>query len=181
MTDWMGSTATWQLLANVSQAIGLPIAAVLLYLTWRSLRRTALVEEAQLWVESRRLLTEYHDVHTALAPGGGWHKSSGFPASAADLRRLEAYMGILEHCKIMIDSKLLSWPTFVAVYKYRLSNLASNPYICQAKLIKAAKDWAHLNELLRACDIPVMGASLPSEQWPKKSLADAVREAESPR
>jgi hypothetical protein len=166
-------------LADIATVIGLPIAVIVLFLTWRNVRGTERIAEAQLWLDFRRQLAEYHDVHTALAPGGGWHEDSGYPATQADLRRLEAYMGLLEHCKIMLDNGLLARSTFRSVYQYRLINLAANPFICEEKLAIPG-GWPHLISLLKEAGIPFKGnePELPDDEWPRMSLHDAFEQAQ---
>jgi hypothetical protein len=74
--------------------------------------------------------------------------SSG-PLSPEEWAKVEAYMGLFEHCKGMLDQRLLDWKTFETIYGYRVGNLLANPVIVRAKLIRKSESWRAFIELAR--------------------------------
>lgn len=162
-----------QSIANFAQAVGLPVAILLLLLAYLNLRHAKKVAEAGLWLELRAHLFRFHDIHCALTPEGVWRGCTGCPAKVADWRRLEAYMGLFEHCAIMLRKGIVDRKTFESVYEYKLKNILANPYIVQAKLICAASGWEDFNWLVEwAGLLPLRGTKQPVAEWPKKHLPD---------
>jgi flagellar biosynthesis/type III secretory pathway M-ring protein FliF/YscJ len=68
------------------------------------------VTQAAFWLELRKMFAEHNDVHFNLRPGGSWYQSDTSPSSS-DLPKVEAYMGLFEHCQRMIDDGLLDLAT----------------------------------------------------------------------
>ena len=133
-------------LKDLVQIFGITIAAVSLLITAYNTLRTKRVTTAEFWLDLRDRFAKFDDIHEALRPSGVWGREpeegeQGCPSSIREWRRLEAYMGLMEHCSIMLKQRLIDWRTFKAIYSYRIRNIAANPYIVQAKLIDMAEYW----------------------------------------
>ena len=105
-------------------------------------------QRARFWLELRELFAEHDDVHRMLRYGT-WPQSLADSASTAhnvlsmdsdssDDREeptleqwadLEAYMGLFEQCKAMLDDDLIDLPTFSSIYGYRVGDILANKTI----------------------------------------------------
>ena len=74
---------------------------------------------------------------------------------------VEAYMGLFEHCEIMLEQGLIDDRTFREIYLYRLRNIVANDIIRQQKLIDRASGWPRFLALLKRVnvDLPKEAAS----------------------
>jgi len=81
---------------------------------------------------------------------------------------VEDYMGLFEHCKILLDKKMLDWDTFMKIFAYRIGNILNNRFIVKEKLVTRAGGWKDFIALLGElrCRDP--------EQWEKR--IERVRE-----
>jgi hypothetical protein len=72
--------------------------------------------------------------------------------TAIELPKVEAYMGLFEHCKAMLDNGLIDWETFKSIYNYRISNILNNEAIVSAKFKNPVvrKGWKDFIELAEA-------------------------------
>ena len=61
---------------------------------------------------------------------------------------VEDYMGLFEHCKIMLDKEMLDWNTFMKIFAYRVGNLLNNRFIVKAKLVEKAAWWVDFIALI---------------------------------
>ncbi|MFQ5709616.1 MAG: hypothetical protein ACE5HO_19340, partial [bacterium] len=106
------------------------------------MRRRASVERASFWLELRKMFGEYETVHLKLR-NGKWPENP----SAQQWAELEAYMGLFEHCKAMLNDELLDSETFKNIYGYRVRNLLAYPNIRQ-KLERNRPSWKLLWALI---------------------------------
>jgi hypothetical protein len=102
------------------------------------------INEARFWLELRKMFGDFADVHLKLR-GGDWPG----PDSAEEWTRVEAYMGLFEHCSRMLQDKLIGIDTFKRLYGYRIGNILANRRIVEKKLIDHGKDWQDFIELVR--------------------------------
>lgn len=80
-----------------------------------------------------------HDVvHRRLRPRGVWTDGSG-PATPEEWAEVEPYMGLFEHCEVMLQQRLIDEKTFRETYAYRLNNLVANDTIRTEKLVRRAR------------------------------------------
>ncbi|MCA1630662.1 MAG: hypothetical protein LC774_10045 [Acidobacteria bacterium] len=163
------------LLKDIAEIIGIAVAIVTLVLSLISIMRARKIERAKFWLDLRDRLTKFHDIHVALCPDGEWDGDKGSPATNREWRQLDAYMGLIEHCSLMIDDWLLDWETFVAIYSYRIGNVARNPYISQEKLINRADRWKTFLELIKRLDIKFHGTDKWFEDYPKRPLSPPIQ------
>lgn len=109
-------------------------------------------QRAQFWLELRKMFAEHDDVHRMLRYGTWPHSLADSASTASSLfstdidssndreeptleqwADLEAYMGLFEHCKAMLDDDLIDFPTFSSIYGYRVGNILANETIEKAK------------------------------------------------
>ncbi len=62
---------------------------------------------------------------------------------------IEDYMGLFEHCMILLDKKMLDWDTFIKIFAYRCTNIIHNRHIVEVKLVEMAHGWTDFITLLR--------------------------------
>ena len=130
---------------DVATFVGVAIAA------W-SLLITARTNRAKFWLELRTSFAKHDDVHRALRPGGKWADSKG-PTTIDEYAQIEAYMGLLEHCEIMLSQRLVDEATFREIYQYRLKNLVANKWVREEKLCRCADGWARFIALLERMQV----------------------------
>lgn len=142
--------------AGVSLATlaGVFIAALALIVSARQASKSASSARASLWLELRRMFMDYHHtVHLNLRPLGAWSDPRWQPTSAEDMASIETYMGLFEHCEDLLAQHMLDWPTFEAVYFYRVRNLLANDWVRVEKLAKYRESWNRFHRLLRRGNI----------------------------
>jgi hypothetical protein len=112
-------------------------------------RQNNLIARAQFWLELEKMFSAHDEVHLNLRPGGPWAGGSGAPTSAREWAKLEDYMGLFEHCEIMLEAGLIDIRTFKELFVYRLSNIVANKEIVRAKLLGVeGESWARFKSLL---------------------------------
>jgi hypothetical protein len=103
------------------------------------------------------MMAVHDDVHIKLRPGGEWTNSGEGPRkwmsfegprTVEEWASVESYMGLFEHCELMLHKELIDVETFTTVYRYRLNNILGNDRIVYAKLIEAERGWPHFIKLL---------------------------------
>lgn len=132
----------WADIASISAAI---IAIGALVYTATQVHLSTKVNRAQFWLELRKMFAEHREVHLKLR-NQEWSKNL---PNDEDLAKLEAYMGLFEHCEIMLKEGLLDWTTFKAIYGYRVNNLLDDLLIVREKLIDRRSGWGVFIELLQ--------------------------------
>jgi hypothetical protein len=155
---------------DLAEVVGALIAVASLVVAAYSLTQSRKTERARFWLELRDRFSSFQDIHTALCPRGEWDGSKGFPSTPAELRRLEAYMGLFEHCSAMLKEGLIDWETFDSIYSYRIGNIARNPYVVQAKLIEHAKNWKDFIWIINRMHLQLRGTDEPFDSWPFRPL-----------
>ena len=123
--------------ANVATITGAAIAVGVLSYTAIQVHRNTKVNRATFWLDVRRLFSEHRDTHLKLR-NLEWAKA---PPTEDDWAKLEAYMGLFEHCQMMLEGGLLDWKTFKVIYGYRIQNILDEPIIVREKLIDRRKGW----------------------------------------
>jgi hypothetical protein len=132
---------------SIGKVVAVVIGLFSLSVTAYQTRINTRVNQAKFWLELRRMFSEHSDVHLKL-PGGAWSASNVGPSSREDWAKLEAYMGLFEHCNRMLDQKLIDWKTFERIYAYRLRHILHNNVIVRAKLIDHRDEWLEFVELV---------------------------------
>lgn len=82
-------------------------------------------------------------------------KQQRWPKSVADWEKVEDYMGVFEHCKIMLRKRLVDGETLGLIFSYRLHNIVANRIIADAKLLREGKSWQAFIGLLNRLKIQI--------------------------
>jgi len=139
------------LIKDLATIIGVLVGAISLIFTALNTRRTALTNRAKFWLDLRSSFEKHSEIHRKLHPRGDWEHSHA--PTAEEQLQLEAYMGLFEHCEIMLDQRLIDKKTFREVYRYRLVNLVANDWVRIEKLCKIPDGWKRLIALLKRMDV----------------------------
>ena len=127
--------------------IAVVIAAGSLAFTALNTDLTRRTGRARFWLDLRDQFEKHGTVHRRLRPGGDWAGARGGPSNAEEWAQVEAYMGLFEHCEIMLDQKLIDERTFKEIYRYRLSNIVANDTIRREKLCERPQGWKRFLDL----------------------------------
>jgi len=101
------------------------------------------------------MFSQHDEIHLKLRPKGDWSKENTGPENANDWVKVEDYMGLFEHCEIMLEKKLIDWKTFKAIFSYRLHNIVANKSIVKEKLINEKAYWQHFIKLCNRLGVQV--------------------------
>lgn len=148
----------WSNIASIAAAI---IAIGALVYTAIQVHVSTKVNRAQFWLELRKMFAEHREVHLKLR-NLEWSKN---PPNDDELAKLEAYMGLFEHCERMLQEGLLDWKTFKAIYGYRVRNLLADLFIVREKLIDRRSGWSVFIQLLQRMDKDIEKRRYLSGYW----------------
>jgi len=138
---------------DLATLVGVLIGAISLAFGAFSLVLTTKTNRAKFWLELRGAFAKHDDVHRKLRPGGEWSESRG-PSNTDEYHQTEAYMGLFEHCEIMLSQDLIDEPTFREIYRYRLVNLVDNQWVRDEKLRLRPDGWKNFIALLKRMGVP---------------------------
>jgi hypothetical protein len=99
------------------------------------------------------MFSQHDAVHLKLRPGGEWTVFGSGPTTGEEWAKVEDYMGLFEHCELMLRGKLIDRKTFEAIFSYRLHNLLANRRIVDAKLHNEGESWTLFLSLLKRLKI----------------------------
>lgn len=134
--------------ASLSTIFGVIVGVLALVYSAIQLRISSRVSQAQFWLDLREMFADKHqEIHLHLRNGLWSNDDASFP-SEEDWARLEAYMGLFEHCEKMLEQRLLDAPTFESIYGYRLQRIVENPLIVREKLVGRRWGWQDFIRLL---------------------------------
>jgi hypothetical protein len=139
-------------LKDVATIVGVLVAAVSLAIGAYNTRLAVRTNRAKFWLDLRSAFARHDEVHCKFRPGGRWSDNSG-PSTVEEYCQVEAYMGLFEHCEIMLDQTLIDERTFTEIYRYRLFNLVGNDWVRVEKLCKHPDGWKRMLALLRRLDV----------------------------
>jgi len=114
--------------ADIATIVASVVAGLALLYAALQIRISTKVSRAGFWLELRKMFAEHRDLHLKLRKKE-WPDKEGSCPGEEDWPALEAYMGLFEHCESMLDQGLIDWPTFKAIYGYRVENIIRNPWI----------------------------------------------------
>ena len=133
---------TLNLYANIVTIIGLPLAIVSIVFAILQQRQAKKVEEGTFLIELRKMFSEHNYVHFKLRNEGEWSENE-IPNTPEEWGKIDAYLGLLELCEILIQNKSLSEKHFSTQYGYRLENIMNNDQII-LKLRDEKESWTNL-------------------------------------
>mgnify|MGYP007118313577 CR=1 FL=1 len=134
--------------ANIATIAGIPIAALVLIYTAYQVHQNTIISRGQFWLELEKMFSTHDEVHIKLRPGGEWAIKDSGPETVQDWAKVEDYMGLFEHCELMLRRRLIDVETFKLVFSYRIYNIVSNKIIVDAKLRREGKSWQAFIRLL---------------------------------
>lgn len=146
------SASEW---ADIATMVGAATAIVVLIYTSLQVRQNTLVSRGHFWLELEKMFATHDEVHINLRPGGRWSEPDSGPETVEDWGKIEDYMGLFEHCEIMLKRKLVDWETFGSIFSYRIHNILGNRRIVTAKLIEERESWTGFIRLLKKLEIEV--------------------------
>jgi len=134
--------------ANLSTILGVIVGGLALVYSAIQLRISSRVSQAQFWLDLREMIADkHHEIHLQLRNARWPNDDANFPTEE-DWARLEAYMGLFEHCEKMLEQRLIDAPTFESIYGYRLERIVENPLIVREKLVGRRWGWGDFIRLL---------------------------------
>lgn len=133
---------------DIATMVGVLVGAGSLAFAAVNLMFALRTNRAKFWLELRSAFGKHDDVHRKLRPGGEWENNGG-PNKPEEYAQVEAYMGLFEHCEIMLSQKLIDEETFREIYRYRLINLLSNDWVRIEKVCRRPDGWRRFIDLLR--------------------------------
>ena len=125
---------------DIATLISVIIGACSLLAAAITMTITVKTNRAKFWLELRSAFAKHDDVHKKLRNGGIWAMNKG-PNNTDEYFLIEAYMGLFEHCEIMLSQNLIDEKTFHEIYYYRVLNLLNNNWVRVVKLQKNAAGW----------------------------------------
>jgi hypothetical protein len=137
---------------DVATLAGIAIGAGSLFFAAMNLLVSTRTNRAKFWLELRSAFALHDDVHRKLRPGGIWENDAG-PNRPEEYAHVEAYMGLFEHCEIMLSQRLMDEATFREIYRYRLENLVANKWVREEKLCRRPAGWKRFIVLLERIDV----------------------------
>lgn len=141
--------------ADIATIAGIPLAALVLIYTAYQIHQNTKISRGQFWLELEKMFTQHDEVHIKLRPGGEWTSNNTGPKSVEEWAKVEDYMGLFEHCEIMLRKRLIDWETFGLIFSYRLHNIAANKIIVSVKLRQERKSWQAFIRLLNRLKIQI--------------------------
>jgi hypothetical protein len=149
---------------SIVTIVGVMVAALALGVTAYEMQMNTRTNKALFWLELRKMFAEHNDVHWKLMTGEAWHASDVEPQPGPDMRKVEAYMGLFEHCKEMLDDKLIDWKTFQNIYAYRIDFILANRSIVRQELsLPYREGWQTFVALVHQLGRTIPESSPPTE------------------
>ena len=161
----------WADIATIVSSIGVLVAIGALIFGWKQLKlsakntkHSAENSRAQLWMDLRKMFEYHREVHAILRPDKECPipqpcprchtQKTSWPCCNNEWVKVEAYMGLFEHCEGLLAEKLIDEGTFNDIYRYRISNIVTNEEIYRTKLIENPAGWIRFLALMKRCGIP---------------------------
>lgn len=151
--------------SELATILGVVIAGIGLVYAAVQIRKTARISEGQFLLELTKMFKEHDAVHIKLRPAGDWQKGNQNPHTQQDWADVDAYMGLLERCEILIQQNSLDPNVFASLFAYRVDNLLAQGAIVGKKLVGSER--AHWTDFIKlAVRLKSMGAL--REELPKE-------------
>lgn len=135
-------------IASIATMVGAAAAILALVYAAQQIHQNTLVARGQFWLELEKMFYSHDEVHLNLRPGGKWAGTGAGPDSPQEWAKLEDYMGLFEHCEVLLGKGLIDRNTFSSIFAYRLTNILANPRIVEAKLGLERESWTDFVKLL---------------------------------
>lgn len=102
--------------------------------TYRELSLSRRITKGEFLLHLDELFRDHKEVHRNLRPAGKWGENKGAPATNEEWESVDAYMGLFERIKILINGDIIDVGIFNQLYGYRVQNIVQNDIIRQSKL-----------------------------------------------
>jgi len=162
----------WADVATIISSIGvLGAVAALFYgrkqltLSVKNTENSAKNSRAQLWMDLRKMFEGHMEVHAILRPDPEnpipqpcpkcRNQKKSWPCCKDEWVKVEAYMGLFEHCEGLLAEKLIDESTFEDIYRYRITNIVNNKEVYRWKLVEERKGWLRFWALIERFHIHV--------------------------
>jgi hypothetical protein len=127
-------------------------------------------------LEVERMLAEHNKTHLRLRPGGDWCRTGKGPETPEEWDHVDEYMGLFEHCELLIKAGVLDLQRFKSLFGYRIENILANEKIVCKKLVCRPEadhwsDFISLTERLKlktphiSCDCENKRERHPKKRW----------------
>ena len=150
---------TLQEIAQVATVVGVSVGLVALGFTAYQVRLNTRVNRANFWLRLEEMFSKHDAVYLKLSSEGEWADGHHGPETSADWAKVTDYMGLFEHCMIMLDAHLLDWRTFKAIYEYRIPDILENHVIVKRTLVDDAEYWKDFHRLLEKLGLKLSDAT----------------------
>lgn len=153
------SLQDWANVATIASVViallGAVIACGAVFYAGIQVHKNTLIGQGQFWLELEKMFSVHNDTHLKLRPGGEWVGANKGPFNdPKEWAEVEDYMGLFEHCEILMEKGLIDLDTFKSLFGYRLKNILANRRIVQAKLCSEKADWTKFLRLIRKLELP---------------------------
>lgn len=145
---------------NIATVIGIVVGCVALVFTALQYKKSADIAAAQFWLTLEEMFAKHDDVHILLR-GGAWSTPESGPETVEEWAMLEDYMGLFEHCELLIAKGLIDEKTFQKIFRYRIENILENRLIARAKLVEEKSCWETFIDLVKRMKLSDL---LPDEE-----------------
>ena len=140
-------------LADLATVLGVPFAVLAIFLTFWQLRKSVAIASGQFMLDIEKMIAKFDAVHHKLRPEDEWNNTTAGPVETKEWSQIEDYMGLFEHCELLLQNGSLNTEAFGELYKYRLENIVSNSEIVQAKLVDEKEYWGLFLKILSRYEI----------------------------
>ena len=139
--------------ATILTIVGVFSTLILLIFTVRQINSNAKISKAGFWLEIEKMFNKFDELNLQLRPTGEWREKQSF--SKEEWGLIEDYMGVFEHCELMMQDKVIDEDRFKKIFSYRIENLVSNESIVKHKLIEEKDSWTTFIELLTRIGVSI--------------------------
>lgn len=129
--------------------------------------RDSKIDRGTFWLELEKMFQRYDPLYMHLRfNGGDWCCQDRVgPSSPEEIAQLCDYLGLFEHCNILLEQKIIDFQTFESIYKTRVIGLLSNKIIRENEL-KDRKKWSTFYQLLNKLDLlDSSGIIIEHDNW----------------
>jgi hypothetical protein len=145
---WTAFSSVATAVGSIVAAVGLVMAALGVKYAARQMEQTKKLARGEFLLRLEELFKDHIETHRRLRPGGEWSQNTG-PTTNAEWSDVERYMGLFERINVLVNDEIIALDYVDHFYGYRILNIARNPVINDAKLVRAAESWQGFIELWR--------------------------------
>ena len=129
---------------SIASILGLILTGVGLIYAGIQLRASEKVAQGDFLLRLDVAFWRHYKIHKLLRPGGDWSVPGKGPECAEDWADVEAYIGLFERVKVLVDDRIIDLETVNRLYGYRINNIVQNKIISTEKCLTSPEEWSHL-------------------------------------